>query len=73
MQAKQAKEHDKQQDHVGREVAESVKIGNLGVGHRTSSLPGYRLNADLGMDESMMSTTIEVDYSPARWLIRWHI
>jgi hypothetical protein len=37
-QAKQAKEHDKQQDDVGRESDESVKIGDLRVGHYTSSL-----------------------------------
>ena len=37
-QAKEAKEHDKQQDDVGRGSDENVKIGNLRVGHYTSSL-----------------------------------
>jgi hypothetical protein len=72
-QAKQAKEHDKQQDDVDREDGENVKIGNVRVGHCTSSLSRYRFNADLGMDESGRSTTIQVDYSPARWLVPWHV
>ena len=72
-QAKQAKEHDKQQDGIDREGDESVKIGNVRVGHYTRSLSRYRFNTDLGMDESRMSTTIQVDYSPARWLVRWHV
>jgi hypothetical protein len=37
-QAKQAEEHDKQQDDVGREADESVKIGNVRVGYYTISL-----------------------------------
>jgi len=46
-QAKQAKEHDKQQDGVDREGDESVKIGNVRVGHYTRSLSRYRFNMDL--------------------------
>lgn len=58
-QAKQAKEHDKQQDDIGCEADESVKISNMRIGHYTSSLSRYRLNADLGMDESRRSTAIK--------------
>jgi len=69
-QAKQAKEHDEQQDDVGREADECVKIGNVRVGHYTSRLSRYRFNADLGMNESRRSTTNQVDYSPVRWLVQ---
>ena len=69
MKAKQAKEHDKQQDDVGHEADETVKIGDVGVGHYASSPSRYRFNADLGMDESRWSTAIQVDYSPAQWLV----
>ena len=72
-QAKQANEHDKQQDNVGREADESVKISNVRVGHYTNSRSRYQFNADLGMDESRRSTTNQVDYSPARWLVPWHV
>lgn len=48
-QAKQAKEHDKQRDDVGREADESVKSSNVWVGHCTSSRSRYRFNADLDM------------------------
>jgi hypothetical protein len=48
-QAKQAREHDKQQDDVGREADESVKSSNVWVGHYTISRSRYRFNLDLGM------------------------
>jgi hypothetical protein len=70
-QAKQAKEHNKQQDDIGREAAENVKIGNVRAGHYTSNVSRYRFNADLGMDESRESTTIQVDCSPGQWLVPW--
>jgi hypothetical protein len=72
-QAKQANEHDKQQDDVGREAGETVEIGNMRIGHNTSSLSRYRFNSDLGMDESRKSNTIQVDHSPARWLVGWRV
>jgi hypothetical protein len=58
-QAKQANEHDKQQDGVGREADESVKISNVRVGRCTSSQSGCRCNTDLGVDESRRSTAIK--------------
>ena len=73
MEAKEANEHDKQQDDVRRETDESVKIGDLRVGHYTSSRSRYRFNADLEMNESRKTTTIHVDYSPARWLVLRHV
>jgi hypothetical protein len=72
-QAKQTKEHGEQQDDVGREAGECVKIGNVRVGDYTGSLSRYRFNADLVMNESRRSDTIQVDYSPARWLVPWHV
>jgi hypothetical protein len=72
-QAKQAKEHEEHQDDVGREAGENVKFGNVRVGDCTGSLSRYRFNADLGMNESRRSTTIQIDYSPARWLVPWHV
>ena len=71
--AKQAKGHDKQQGDVDRGADENIKIGSVWVGHCTNSLSRYRSNADLGVNESRRSTIIQVDYSPARWLVTWHV
>jgi hypothetical protein len=53
--AKQAKGHEKQQGDVDRGADENVTIGNVLVGHCTSSRSRYRSNADLGVDESRKS------------------
>ncbi len=49
-QAKQANEHGKQQDDVGREAGESVELGNVRVGHYTSRFSRYQFNAGLGKE-----------------------